>query len=286
MGTDSSVLTATSCAASINPICGVRIGFEPGRPLMAPAAVFELICRESDLISAPARRANGTRRDLSQRTATPSIQPAGMFRSHRTVSSYAADRRSGRLNLADNNALRSILNSGHRKGGNPPTPGLFNRDADNWRPLFAIADEAGGEWPTLARTAAQESRQRTDDKVGSRPATLGDIREIFCQEELTDRLPSATIVEHLAKVEGSPWAEWKAGKPMLPPGLPDCSPRSKSLQPRSETEVRCSRATPSLPSMMRLSGIKPIQPLHRYKRRKHRHKYAVRKRYTSKTCYG
>ena len=25
--------------------------------------------------------------------------------------------------------------------------GVFNRAADNWRPLLAIADAAGGEWP-------------------------------------------------------------------------------------------------------------------------------------------
>ena len=31
---------------------------------------------------------------------------------------------------------------------------LNDRAADNWRPLLAIADLAGGEWPQLAREAA------------------------------------------------------------------------------------------------------------------------------------
>ena len=36
----------------------------------------------------------------------------------------------------------------HRlKGADPDMRGLFNRQADNWRPLFAIADLVGGEWP-------------------------------------------------------------------------------------------------------------------------------------------
>jgi len=35
--------------------------------------------------------------------------------------------------------------------------GIFNRAADNWRPLLAIADLAGGEWPERARQAAQST---------------------------------------------------------------------------------------------------------------------------------
>jgi hypothetical protein len=37
---------------------------------------------------------------------------------------------------------------------NPPLPpGAFNRLADNWRPLFAIAQIAGGDWPARALAA-------------------------------------------------------------------------------------------------------------------------------------
>src|SRR6516164_5992983 len=32
-------------------------------------------------------------------------------------------------------------------------PGIINREADNWRPLLAIAHEAGGEWPERIRAA-------------------------------------------------------------------------------------------------------------------------------------
>ena len=42
------------------------------------------------------------------------------------------------------------------QGADPTVPEeLDDRQADNWRPLLAIADEAGGAWAELARTAAR-----------------------------------------------------------------------------------------------------------------------------------
>src|SRR6185369_4778834 len=35
----------------------------------------------------------------------------------------------------------------------PMPPGAYNRVADNWRPLFAIAHTVGGDWPALALEA-------------------------------------------------------------------------------------------------------------------------------------
>ena len=41
------------------------------------------------------------------------------------------------------------------RAARPSMPdGLHDRAQDNWEPLFAIADLAGGEWPDLARKAA------------------------------------------------------------------------------------------------------------------------------------
>ena len=34
-----------------------------------------------------------------------------------------------------------------------PPAGAFNRLADNWRPLFAIAETAGPEWRNMAERA-------------------------------------------------------------------------------------------------------------------------------------
>ena len=47
---------------------------------------------------------------------------------------------------------------------------------------------------------------------------LADIRAIF-SERGVDRLPSAKLVEHLAAIEGRPWAEWKAGRSITANGV-------------------------------------------------------------------
>jgi putative DNA primase/helicase len=59
--------------------------------------------------------------------------------------------------------------------------GLFNRTRDNWRPLIAIADVAGGHWPDRARRMAVSfSGSAEDPSLGIQ--VLSDIREIFRSE--------------------------------------------------------------------------------------------------------
>lgn len=88
-----------------------------------------------------------------------------------------------------------------------------DRAGDNWRVLFAVADELGGEWPERAREAALAlSGAGTDDSVGV--LLLGDLRDLFVGQE-TDRLPSASICAALAEMEERPWPEWgRARKPI------------------------------------------------------------------------
>jgi putative DNA primase/helicase len=93
--------------------------------------------------------------------------------------------------------------------GADPDMGTINRNADNWRPLFAIADLIGADWPQRIREAAALLMSRESESVG--PMLLADIRDIFDQRG-TDRLASAEICEALASIEGRPWAEWKASK--------------------------------------------------------------------------
>ena len=45
--------------------------------------------------------------------------------------------------------------------------GLANRPADNWRPLFAVADLAGGTWPARIRAAAEVLIDRADQRAPS-----------------------------------------------------------------------------------------------------------------------
>lgn len=43
---------------------------------------------------------------------------------------------------------------------------LYGRAADNWRPLIAIADLAGSEWPARARRVAERLGGQYDDLGG------------------------------------------------------------------------------------------------------------------------
>ena len=89
--------------------------------------------------------------------------------------------------------------------------------ADNRAPLLAIADVAGSEWPQRARRAL-EAIQATAEDASIRVQLLTDICVIFDEYKL-DRLPSDKLIEALIAIEGRPWAEWKAGKPLSKNGL-------------------------------------------------------------------
>jgi putative DNA primase/helicase len=104
------------------------------------------------------------------------------------------------------------------KTAEPELPtGFDNRLGDNWRLMLAIADLAGGEWPDQARQAATAVAKITDAlSVGVK--LLADIRDIFASKAV-HRIPSAELVEALVEIEGPPWANLKAGKPITKNGL-------------------------------------------------------------------
>jgi putative DNA primase/helicase len=110
-------------------------------------------------------------------------------------------------------------------------PGLHDRAADNWGSLFAIADEAGGEWPERARQVALAMCARDDDSRSYGELALADIRRTF--DELAtgavkfahpagsitdaDRIRSVDLASILARKEGRPWAEWGPKRRELTP---------------------------------------------------------------------
>ena len=102
---------------------------------------------------------------------------------------------------------------------------LSGRAADNWRPLIAIADLAGGEWPARARRIAQElGGGRTEQTAGSCCSKI----EAHLRRPGVDRLPSG-IGRKLSKMEDRPWPEWHQGKPITPRQI------AKLLEPFSVT---------------------------------------------------
>jgi hypothetical protein len=99
-------------------------------------------------------------------------------------------------------------------GDTDPDMGLMiNRNADNWRPLFAIAELVGADWPERIRDAAAALAPRESESIG--PMLLADIRTAF-EENGLDRLASVEICEALTAMEGRPWPDWRAGKPLTP----------------------------------------------------------------------
>lgn len=107
-------------------------------------------------------------------------------------------------------------NASQLESCDPALPdGAFNRLADNWRPLFAIAGITGGDWPQRAADAFGKLTSREDsDAQGVGAVLLADIAETFAVAGV-DKLPSAGIVEALARIEGREWAEWgRARKPI------------------------------------------------------------------------
>jgi Protein of unknown function (DUF3631) len=101
----------------------------------------------------------------------------------------------------------------------PALPDALNdRAQDNWEPLLAIADVAGGGWPALARNAALALTQDLDE--GSiRVLLLTDIRKLF-GEDTKDRMSSAALAARLGELAGGddeagPWLTYgKAVKPI------------------------------------------------------------------------
>jgi putative DNA primase/helicase len=94
---------------------------------------------------------------------------------------------------------------------------LGDRDADNWRPLLAIADRVGGDWPRLAREAALELSGVADEDTPT-VLLLADFRDYF-EAKGIDRVPTKDMVSYLFGLETRPWSEWREGKPITDRGL-------------------------------------------------------------------
>src|SRR5262245_36241089 len=93
----------------------------------------------------------------------------------------------------------------------PQVPEALNdRAADNWRPLLAIADLAGGEWPQLARQACLTlSGESPEESLGV--MLLADCRSAFGDNAV---MRSIDLVARLGADPERPWSEYNRGKPI------------------------------------------------------------------------
>src|SRR5262249_32618050 len=138
---------------------------------------------------------------LRRRKPTERVQP---FRSDRALELNNLARKAARWAVDHHAALVQA---------DPDMGQLINRVADNWRPLFAIADLAGGKWPKHARTIAHSAEAEKEDQ-SVRTMLLSDIRDIFVARPESNRISSTELASALGLMEGRPWAEWRSGKPM------------------------------------------------------------------------
>jgi hypothetical protein len=111
----------------------------------------------------------------------------------------------------------------------PAVPeGFYNRVACNWRPLLAVADLAGGDWPRLVREAAEALTGKEPGTVYAE--TLAAIRTILGDNE---RMFSEDLAKELHAIEGGPWAEWgRSGKPISQNAL------ARLLKPITPEQIR------------------------------------------------
>lgn len=94
-------------------------------------------------------------------------------------------------------------------------PGLHDRARDNWRPLLAVADLAGGGWPKLAREAAVELTRAADaDEEDLAVLLLSDLCDLF-SERNAEKLTTDAILERLSAMGERPWPTFGRGdKPL------------------------------------------------------------------------
>jgi hypothetical protein len=91
-------------------------------------------------------------------------------------------------------------------------PEAYNRLGDNWRPLFAIAQVAGGDWPArVLESFNLLTASRVDDPASLCVMLLSDIRQIFSESGVT-KITLKQLVECLCRLTDSPWLEAHGGR--------------------------------------------------------------------------
>lgn len=121
------------------------------------------------------------------------------------------ERQNGAELDATRNRLAAWARSATKRIGNPwpiMPDGITDRPADVWEPLIAVADAAGGEWPTFAREAALAIVQEARD----RPASLGirllaDVRRVLMRADVGERIRSTELLHELLGFEDAPWRD-------------------------------------------------------------------------------
>jgi putative DNA primase/helicase len=101
----------------------------------------------------------------------------------------------------------------------PDLPAKLNdRAQDNWEPLLAIADVAGGGWSERARAAALHLSDESEAVLPVGTELLHDIRDAFLGEAVT-KLTTVDLIKALCKDTEKRWATHNRGKEITPTQL-------------------------------------------------------------------
>lgn len=143
----------------------------------------------------------------------------------------------------------------------PETP-LEDRAADLWEPLLAVADAAGGQWPTLARQAAlalTKNAAEDDSESSAGHELLLDLQEVYRERTALhmsiDFVASGVLVEALNRLDDSLWKE----APLSARKLSDLL-RPYGVRPISTGKLRGYRIEPLQDAFERYLSIQVSQP--------------------------
>jgi hypothetical protein len=128
-------------------------------------------------------------------------------------------------------------------------PSVEDRQADGWEPLLAVADLAGGLWPTLARDAAEALvAVNRDTPVSLNLRLLSDLRTVFLNnlvavaQATPHGLPTKTIMEELYLLDDAPWHTVNKGDAYTPSQLAltlrDYEVKSENLRPYPDSRTQ------------------------------------------------
>jgi hypothetical protein len=128
-------------------------------------------------------------------------------------------------------------------------PSVEDRQADCWEPLLAVADLAGGLWPTLARDAAEALvAVNLDTPVSLNLRLLGDLRTVYLNnlvavaQATPHGLLTKRIMEDLYVLDDAPWHTVNKGDAYTPSQLAltlrDYEVKSENLRPYPDSRTQ------------------------------------------------
>jgi 5S rRNA maturation endonuclease (ribonuclease M5) len=117
----------------------------------------------------------------------------------------------------------------------PTIETISDRAEDIWEPLFAIADEVGGDWPERVRKAVHALAGEEAGEESQAITLLTDIRAAFGN---TATISTEDLLKALNENEESPWGARRDGKGLDARGLakllkPFTTPDGARIRPQS-----------------------------------------------------